>query len=76
MLSLHSYCYETKGHPSAIVFFMPGYGDHCKNYGYFFEKLAKDDGVITYAVDRRGFGESQGIRGDVQSEDVAIKDYL
>ena len=30
---------------------------------------------MTYAVDRRGFGESQGIRGDLPEEEVSLGDY-
>jgi hypothetical protein len=35
-LLMATYCYETKGNPNALIFFLPGYGDYSKNYGYFF----------------------------------------
>ena len=30
---------------------------------------------MTYAVDRRGCGESQGLRGDIVAEETALNDY-
>ena len=35
-LRLQSYCKESKGNPVAIIYFLHGYGDYCKNYGYLF----------------------------------------
>lgn len=35
-LLMSTHCYETKGNPKALLFFLPGYGDYSKQYGYFF----------------------------------------
>lgn len=57
-LRLQSYCQESNtGNPEAMVFFLHGYGDYCKYYNYFFKPMA-NHGIMTYAVDRRGSGES------------------
>ena len=74
-LMLNSYCYEAKQNPVAMLFFLHGYGDYCKDYGYFFEKMASQHNITTYAIDRRGFGESQGLRSDVVDWNNGIADY-
>lgn len=69
-----TYCYENKGNPSALLFFLPGYGDHSQHYGYFFKKLAEEHHIRTYTADRRGFGESQGKRGDILDDETMIQE--
>lgn len=53
-----TYCQETKGSPNALIFYLPTFGDHSKDYSYLFEKFATNYGIRTYAMDRRGFGQS------------------
>ena len=72
---LNSYCYESKQNPEGIVFFLHGYGDYCRDYAYFFEKMSNEHNLTTYAIDRRGFGESQGLRGDIVDFNLGLKDY-
>lgn len=75
-LTLASYYHQTKGVPQALLFFLPCYGDHSKDYSYFFSKFAEQPlNIRPYCVDRRGFGESQGVRGDVKDEGVTLTDY-
>ena len=50
------------------MFFSPGYGEYCLNYGYFFKPFV-DSGISVFAFDKRGFGKSEGPRGE-------IKDHL
>jgi hypothetical protein len=75
-LLMSTYCYETKGNPTALLFFLPGYGDYAKYYGYFFKKFAEKHSIRTYAMDRRGFGESQGKRGDVLGHEMITDDHF
>eukprot|EP00493_Phyllostaurus_siculus_P003943 UN03960 len=37
--------------PEALVFFLPGYGEDCGKYGYFFERFSQRLGLTTIAVD-------------------------
>ena len=74
-LLMSTHCYESKGQPNALVFFLPGYGDHATHYGYFFKNWAEEHRLRTYSMDRRGFGESQGRRADVLHEDDILDDH-
>jgi alpha-beta hydrolase superfamily lysophospholipase len=61
---LATYEYPSHGPTQAQIFFLPAYGDYCQNYGYFFQKFA-EQGMSVYAFDRRGFGLSEGPKGDL-----------
>ena len=41
-----------------------GYGEYVDIYGTYFEVFAKQ-GFRIFAFDRRGFGKSEGLRGDM-----------
>ena len=57
---------ERKG----VIFFVHGYGAHCKTMGFFFKVLA-DQGFECLAMDQRGFGSSEGDRGVIlNAEDI------
>ena len=43
---------------------MPGYGEYCDLFGSYFEKFAKA-GYRVFGFDRRGFGKTEGVRGDI-----------
>jgi alpha-beta hydrolase superfamily lysophospholipase len=72
-LAIHSW--EDKRfttHPN-IFLILHGLGAHGGYYDYFGSSLA-GAGHLTYAVDRRGFGMSDGPRGDVQNSRVDLND--
>ena len=56
------------------MIYIPGFGESCHRYGYFFENLARN-GIDVYAKDRRGFGLSEGARGRLIKEET-ISDML
>jgi acylglycerol lipase len=64
LIKLTTYEYPSKGEAKAVLFYLTGYGDYCENYGYFFDKFA-EAGIHVYAFDRRGFGNSEGQRGEI-----------
>jgi pimeloyl-ACP methyl ester carboxylesterase len=59
----------------ALVFFLPDYAFTAKNFGSLFKQLTADHGARVYSFDRRGFGGSQGIRGQITSDDRAFRDH-
>jgi alpha-beta hydrolase superfamily lysophospholipase len=61
-LKLCNYEYPTKYIPKALLLYVPGFGETALYKGYFFKKFA-DNGIRTFAFDRRGFGLSEGKRG-------------
>eukprot|EP00347_Sterkiella_histriomuscorum_P018183 403346476 len=63
-LHLHSVEFPNKGELKGVVFFIPGYGEYVDFFGTYFEDYAKQ-GFRVFAFDRRGFGKSEGVRGDI-----------
>ena len=59
-VELSSFEFPTKDPDSkkANLIYVPGFGECCYRYGYFFEKLAAEN-IHTYCFDRRGFGYSR-----------------
>jgi len=49
------------------LFYLIGYGIDAQNTAYFFQLFA-DNGIHIYAFARRGFGGSEGKKGDVAGE--------
>ena len=58
-----------------LVFFLPDFGLTAKNFGSLFSKMTNDHGARVYSFDRRGFGGSQGIRGEVTADERAFRDH-
>jgi alpha-beta hydrolase superfamily lysophospholipase len=71
-LALHVW---TPEQPHTVVFYVHGTQSHA---GWMFETgpALAQLGCAVFALDRRGSGESEGLRGDVASFDVWIEDYL
>jgi alpha-beta hydrolase superfamily lysophospholipase len=71
-LAVHAWVPEA---PRAIAFYIHGLQSHG---GWLYETgptIAADD-IAVYAADRRGSGQSDGARGDVESFHDWIEDYL
>eukprot|EP00667_Euglena_gracilis_P011656 EG_transcript_11927 len=63
--------------PSAVVFVLPGFGEHCSRYGY--HHLASHLTAAGYAVvamDHQGLGRSNGDRGFVHQFEEYVADFL
>ena len=60
----------------ALIFFLPDFAVTARSFGSFFEPFAKDSDLMlrTYALDRRGFGKSQGERGLLEINERAFED--
>ena len=56
-----------------LIFFNHGYGGYCEHYAFFFKPFA-EAGYDCIAMDTRGFGNSEGLRGWVESDDVLYGD--
>ena len=54
---------------------MPDFGVSGKNFGGVFQQLSTEYGVRSYSFDRRGFGASQGRRGDLMIDDRSFRDH-
>ena len=63
-LKFHTAEYPHEGELKGVIFFVPGYGEYVDFFGTFFEPIAKQ-GYRVLGFDRRGFGKSEGVRGDV-----------
>eukprot|EP00347_Sterkiella_histriomuscorum_P004763 403359202 len=63
-VQLTTYEWPTQQNVKALLYFLPAYGDYCQNYGGFFKPFAQA-GIRVLAMDRRGFGLSQGKRGQI-----------
>jgi acylglycerol lipase len=63
--NLHSFEYpNSKSVPlKGILFFIPGYGEYCDFYTAYFSEFA-NQGYRVFCYDRKGFGKSEGYRGD------------
>jgi alpha-beta hydrolase superfamily lysophospholipase len=55
------------GTTKAVLFYFVCSGDHAQNAAFFFKPFA-DQGIHVYALDRRGFGMSEGLRGQLSRE--------
>ena len=76
-LKLGSYCQSTNKNTKALIFFLPDFGVTAKSFGCFFENFANDSEINmrTYSFDRRGFGRSQGERGNINIDDRMFRDH-
>lgn len=60
-------------HPSAVIAFVHGHGEHCRRYEDWFQQLsAHNFSIVT--IDYRGHGRSQGKRGVITRFDDLLQD--
>lgn len=62
---------ERKG----IVFFIHGYGGCNQHHAYLAEMFARH-GYEFCGIDQRGFGNSEGVRGRIESMDSSLEDLM
>ena len=76
-ISLNHFHYAAEGqwksNPKAVIFYVHGYGDYGSRYAYIGKYLAKL-GYEFAGIDQRGFGNSQGHEGRVESYEISAKD--
>lgn len=63
-LNLQVYEMPTKGELKAVVLYSHIFGMTVATYGHLFKDFP-DHGIAVYAIDRRGFGLSDGERGSI-----------
>ncbi|CDW82247.1 UNKNOWN [Stylonychia lemnae] len=74
--ALKNYYYPSKlDHRKGVVYYLHGYGDTCSRYSYLAEKYA-NHGYDFLGFDYKGFGFSQGIRGQIDSPRSVLDDQL
>ncbi|MGI6366078.1 MAG: lysophospholipase [Bacillota bacterium] len=59
--------------PRAAVLLVHGFGEHCGRYGNVVETLVPA-GIGVWGIDHRGHGQSQGLRGHVDSFSDYVED--
>lgn len=62
---------ERKG----ILFYVHGYGGNVHLHAYLAEMFAQA-GYEFCGIDQRGFGQSEGVRGRIESIDAALSDVM
>lgn len=65
----------TKPEAKRVLILQHGFGEHSDRYGNLIEKL-KDDDFNIYALDARGHGRSDGIRGHVDQFQYYVNDLM
>jgi len=73
MLKLATFEMPAVGETKAVMFYLYCSGDHAQNGAFFFKKFA-EQGIHVFSMDRRGYGQSEGLRGEVNKEFI-FPDY-
>jgi acylglycerol lipase len=71
--ALHCLRWATRGQPWAAVIFIHGIASHAAWFGETADAL-REEGVVAYAIDRRGSGLSGGLRGHLARYSRALDD--
>ena len=75
-VKLQTYRYpDLTDNKKGIVTFLHGYGDYAGRYAYFAKRFA-ESGYDFNALDQRGFGNSEGRRGVLESRRIVMDDLL
>ena len=75
-IKLKAYRYPPKNYRKAVVFYMHGYGSYANQNACFAKYLADFDFEV-FALDQRGFGESEGERAVIEkAEDIYNDQWL
>jgi len=76
-LKLYHCRFKAKGefaeNPKALIFYVHGYGDYSSRYAYVGEFLS-ERGYEFVALDQRGFGNSEGVEGKIESYEINADD--
>ncbi len=72
---LYYQCYKSNAKNPVTIVLQHGIGEHSGRYSHLAEKLAPK-GYHVYMCDARGFGNSPGIRGDIESFDRYVEDLI
>lgn len=72
---LATYTWTPKDAPKALVFMLPGYGDHMDNSANIAQQLV-DHGFAAFGMDPEGHGRSEGLRGYVRDFNQSVADAL
>ncbi|XP_067269782.1 monoglyceride lipase isoform X1 [Pseudorasbora parva] len=74
---LHLFCryWEPDSQPKALVFVAHGAGEHCGGYANIAHSLTQH-GILVFAHDHVGHGQSEGERMDIKNFQIYIRDSL
>ena len=72
-IKLRAYRYPPKEYRKAVVFYIHGYGSHASANGALAKVLAAKNYEV-FAIDQRGFGHSDGIRGVIEEKSHVYDD--
>uniref|UniRef100_A0A673HID0 Serine aminopeptidase S33 domain-containing protein n=1 Tax=Sinocyclocheilus rhinocerous TaxID=307959 RepID=A0A673HID0_9TELE len=74
---LHLFCryWEPDSQPKALVFVAHGAGEHCGGYADIAHSLTQH-GILVFAHDHVGHGQSEGERMDIKNFQIYIRDAL
>ncbi|KAK2898625.1 hypothetical protein Q8A67_010043 [Cirrhinus molitorella] len=74
---LHLFCryWEPDSPPKALVFVAHGAGEHCGGYADIAHSLTQH-GILVFAHDHVGHGQSEGERMDIKNFQIYIRDVL
>lgn len=72
-LRLHACRREPTGEPTAVVCMVHGLGEHCGRYGFMADAFNRA-GFAWFAMDLRGHGKSEGMRGHAPGYDGLMSD--
>ncbi len=72
-VQLYAQAWSPEGQPRAVIFLIHGLAEHSGRYAHVAAYLA-GRGYAVHAIDLRGHGHSEGLRGYIDSLDVFIGD--
>ena len=72
-IKLRAYRYPPKEYRKAVVFYIHGYGSYANQNGALAKVLAAKNYEV-FAIDQRGFGHSEGIRGLIEEKSHVYED--
>ena len=70
-----NYRWQANGDCKGIVHWVHGFGDYVGRFGYLAKAFA-NQGYDFVGIDQRGYGHSEGRRGVIESEKIALDDLL
>lgn len=78
-LKIHHFRHLAEGdraeNPKAVIFYVHGYGDYSSRYA-FIGKYLSHLGYEFAGIDQRGFGDSEGTEGKIESFESSTEDHL
>lgn len=74
-MKLSTYRYVTSDHPTGVIYIFNGLYYHT-NHSAHVAKLFAESGYAVVGFDYRGYGKSEGERGEVESFESLLEDSM